>query len=157
MSHHFLPLIGLKSLVLALYIRDLFLELHICHTHFHLNQEYMNIPLMAVLKNHRHYLFDNFVSLLKVNLGHRERAMELESNLYEYFQKLTINNAQFKEKVRATLTAQDAIDILHCYFEEPFMYTRRCSLTIEPFLALDDLIHKEEETRKRKGLEAFTE
>lgn len=81
----------------------------------------------------------------------------MELDLYEYFHKLTINYGQFKETRRATLAPQDAIDLFHRHFEEPFVYTRKCSPTMEAFLAFDDLIHKEEETRKRKRSEMFLE
>lgn len=83
--------------------------------------------------------------------------MELELYLYKYCYKLTINNSQFKEIVRPMLAPQNAIDLFHRHFEELFVYTCRCSPTMEAFLALDDLIHKEEKIRKRKRSEAFLE
>lgn len=63
--------------------------------------------------------------------------------------KLTIENGQFKETVRATLAPKDAIDLFQCCFEEEFVFIRRCSPMMEVFFALDDHIHKEEKIRKR--------
>lgn len=76
---------------LALFFRDFFPKLRLCRTHFHYNKEYLNMSLMAILKNHCRYCFEHFVSMPKLYLGPREKgggeegAVELELDIYEYF------------------------------------------------------------------------
>lgn len=74
--------------------------------------------------------------MLKIYLGIQGGAVELEQEIYEYSLKLNIANGQFKETIRAPLAPQYIIDLFHCHFEQPFVYTRRCSLMMESFLAL---------------------
>lgn len=83
--------------------------------------------------------------------------MELELDVYKYYHKLKIVAGQFKETIRATLALQYAITLFHRCFEDVFVYARRYSPTMESFLALDDLINKEEKTKKMKRLEVFLE
>lgn len=70
---------------------------------------------------------------------------------------MNIVDGLFKETVRATLAPYQAINLFYRHFEQPFVYTRRWSPTMESFLALDTLIHKEELARKKKRVEAFLE
>lgn len=81
--------------------------------------------------------------------------MELELDVYKYCHKLNIVDGQFKETVRVTLAPQYMIDLFYRYFEEAFVYTHRCSPTMESFLALDILIHEERLTKTGKRAEAF--
>lgn len=81
MSHHFSTVDRTEvSYVppLALYFCHLFLELRLYRTHFHYNKEYLNVTLMAILKNHRRYSFKHFLSILKVYLGLQGVVVELE-------------------------------------------------------------------------------
>lgn len=91
------------------------------------------MSFMVVFKNHRHYSFKNFVSILKIYLGLQGGTVALELDIYEYCHKLNIVDGQFKETVRTTLAPFQAIDLFHRYFEQPFVYTRKCSPTIVLF------------------------
>lgn len=65
MSYYFAAIDGIEVpcvTPLALHFRDLFPELRVCRTHFHQNKEYLDVPLRDVLKNHRQYSFEHFVS-----------------------------------------------------------------------------------------------
>lgn len=77
--------------------------------------------LMPVLKNHQRYSFGNFESMLKVYLGLRGGALELELDVYEYCHKVTVVNGQFRETVRASLALQVGIDLCHHHFEHRYV------------------------------------
>lgn len=156
MSHHFTTIDRTEATCvkpLAMYFQDLFMELCICRTHFHQNQEYLNVPLIAILKNHRLYSFKRFVSIVKVYLGLRGRAFGVRVGVgcvWEYCHKLTIENGQFKETVRGTLAQQDAIDLFQYHVEKPFVFTCWCSPTIEEFcLWMISFIRKSRPERER--------
>ncbi|KAI5661380.1 hypothetical protein M9H77_20703 [Catharanthus roseus] len=86
MSHHFSTIDGTEVSCAsrpALYFPNLYPELRLYRTHFYYNKEYLN-----------------------VYLGLRGRPVELELDVYEYYNKLNIVNGQFKETVRATLAPQ---------------------------------------------------
>lgn len=72
MSRHFAAVDGTDLSCmpqLSLYSPDMFSKLHLYRTHFLYYAEYLNVPLMAVLKNNYHYSFEHFASMLKVYLG----------------------------------------------------------------------------------------
>ncbi|KAI5667281.1 hypothetical protein M9H77_17134 [Catharanthus roseus] len=116
------------------------------------DQEYLNIPLLQVLKHHRMFSFERFLAMVKVYLGLHGGGgvVQLELDVHDLCYKLDIRHGHFKETARNVVAPQEAIDLFERVFERPFERNRRCSPNFRRFLTLDVLIKKEEEDLKRK-------
>lgn len=77
--------------------------LKLCRTHFYGKQEYLNVPILQVLRRHREFSFEYFITMVKVHLGLHGEAMLMKLDVHDLSYKLDIRNGHFKETARNTI------------------------------------------------------